>query len=77
MNLQATSAILQIASKDDEKNIIALKQALTDNNFKHCAISTQIMITAMQDLGMDNEQATYWNALGLLHLPYSPADIKK
>jgi hypothetical protein len=69
--------ILSIATKDDEQNLIALKQALTDNDFKHCGVSVEIMINEMTDLGMDEQQATYWKSLGLLHLPYAPSDIKK
>lgn len=65
--------ILLLASKDDGKNLETLKQALTENGFKHWGMGVSMMIDEMVDRGMDVEQAAYWKALGMMNLPYHPA----
>lgn len=77
MKTNKIAAILEIASKDAEDNINALKKALKDNDYKLCSLSANLMLEQMREKGMDEEQRAYWSVLAYIHLPHEPQNALK
>jgi len=74
METHTIAKLLEIAAKDEEQNVIALKRALKENDYKLCFISAEIMLSQMEDRGMNEVQRFYWSALAAAHLPYAPSE---
>tara|TARA_R110002126_G_scaffold89118_1_gene213157 strand:- start:731 stop:952 length:222 start_codon:yes stop_codon:yes gene_type:complete len=67
--------MFNMANKGDVQLLESLKKALSDNSYKHCYISAEMMLDEMEEMGLDSEAVTTYLIVASKNLPYSPADI--
>ena len=67
--------MFNMANKGDVQLLKSLKKALSDNSYKHCYISAEMMLDEMEEMGLDSEAVTTYLIVASKNLPYSPADI--
>jgi hypothetical protein len=75
-NMNTLEEIFNIANNGDADLLRPLKKALSDNGFKHCYLSAEMMLTEMEEMGMDSDAVISYKIVAANNLPYSPADIK-
>lgn len=75
--VETLAKIIAIAAEDKEKNLKVLKTVLKEEGYKLCGMAVMLMLDQMHDMGMGDEQYSYWTTLGTLNLPYHPWEAIK
>lgn len=67
--------MFNIANKNDVQLLESLKKALSDNKFKHCYLSAEMMLDEMEEMGLDSQTVATYKIVASKNLPYGPTDI--